>query len=85
MVSLQSELYSATLLKLDFTAKWCFRLSAKCSGNSLPNGRLSGMWLALALIAFSVKQPAVLCWACNDVGVPSLGAVLEVIDAAWPV
>lgn len=64
-VSLQSELRSAIPPKLDFGVKWCFRPSAKCSGNSLPKHSLPGRWLAVALIAFSVKQFAVLGWACH--------------------
>lgn len=64
-VSLQSELCPAIPPKLDFGVKWCFRLSAKCSGNSLPKRSLPGRWLAVALIAFSVKLPAVLGWACH--------------------
>lgn len=64
-VSLQSGLCSAILPKLDFGVKWCFRLSAKCSGNSLPKHCLPGRWLAVVLIAFSVKKPAVLGWACR--------------------
>lgn len=45
-VSLQSKLCSATPPKLDSAAKWCFRLSAKCSGNSHPKAIcLGGSWL----------------------------------------
>lgn len=66
-VSLQNELCLAIPPKLDFAVKWCFRPSAKCSGNSLPKFKRSmpGRWLAMALISFSVKQTAVLEWACH--------------------